>query len=246
MSKVSLDNVVTPEPGCSTAHPFNVTYRVGRIEKYLSGRWLDLGCADGGYAAQLLEHGVDQLFGVDLDETRIRAANARGIARASFQTFTGDALPFPDAHFGGVFMNEVFEHVADETRTLREIRRVLSPGGRLILISPNRWFPFEGHGMTIGSRRFDSPVPLLPWLPEKYTRRVMRARNYWPRKLIGKVRDAGLLIEETGFIWPVFELYPWLPNKVRERYLLSIGRLDRMPGIRRFGLSTLVVGRRAD
>ena len=36
-------------------------------------------------------------------------------------------------------MNEVFEHVTDEKATLREVARVLARGGRLILISPNRW-----------------------------------------------------------------------------------------------------------
>ena len=42
-------------------------------------------------------------------------------------------------------MNEMFEHVADERWALAEILRVLKPGGILVLISPNRWFPIEGH-----------------------------------------------------------------------------------------------------
>lgn len=229
--------------GAPTASPLNVSYRVGRIADLLSGRWLDLGCADGGYTAELLRRGATEVIGVDAEQERIAEAVARDLPHASFQVAHSEHLPFPDAHFDGVFMNEVFEHVSDEAATMCEIARVLTEGGRLVLISPNRWFPFEGHGMATSFLTVRYPVPLLPWLPQSLTNRLVHARNYWPRQLVDHVEKAGLTVESCEFIWPVFEEYPWIPRYLRKRYQAHIRFFDRIPGIRRFGMSTLVVGR---
>jgi SAM-dependent methyltransferase len=239
-----VPRLLRPEPGNPTALPLNVSYRVGRIANFINGRWLDLGCADGGYAAELLEQGAAEVIGVDAEEERIAKAVARGLPHTSFQVAQGENLPFPDAHFDGVFMNEVFEHVADEKATLREVARVLAPGGTLVLISPNRWFPFEGHGMRTSLFTIASPVPLLPWLPQSLANRWMIARNYWPRELVDQVEGAGLIVDSREFIWPVLEFYPWLPKYFRESYQAHIHFFDKTPGLRRFGVSTLVIARR--
>jgi SAM-dependent methyltransferase len=233
-----------PEPGNSTALPLNVSYRVGRIADLISGRWLDLGCADGGYAAELLRRGAAEVLGVDAEAERINQATARRLPGASFQVAFGEHLPFPEDHFDGVFMNEVFEHVTDERETLAEVARVLRPGGKLVLISPNRWFPFEGHGMRTSFFEVGFPVPILPWLPQSVAARWMTARNYWPKELINHVKSAGLTIERVGFIWPVLEMYRWLPARLCRAYQSRIEVLDQVPGLRRFGVSTLIVARR--
>jgi SAM-dependent methyltransferase len=243
MSESDLREI--PNRGISTAQPLNVAYRVARIEDLLSGRWLDLGCADGGYTAELLRRGAQEVIGVDVEEVRVIQATARNLQHASFQVAYGEDLPFPDGHFHGVFMNEVLEHVADEESTLAEAARVLRPGGLLVLISPNRWFPFEGHGMRTSRFALGVPVPLLPWLPQSLTDRWMRARNYWPGELVDQVRRAGLSVERRGFIWPVLQQYPWLPGPLRDRYQAHIRTFDRLPGISRFGVSSIVVARRA-
>jgi SAM-dependent methyltransferase len=229
-----------PDPGWNTGTPTNVTYRVGRIAPYLSGRWLDYGCAEGGYAFALLSNGASSVVGVDVQEDRINQAIARRIPNAVFHAFDGSRLDFPDGSFDGAFVNEVLEHVADEQESLREIRRVLKSNGYLIVMSPNRWFPFEGHPVSIGRVRF-GPAPLIPWLPERWTRKWTHARNYWPKQLIGHVRRAGFAVREVGFIWPVLERFPWLPAPMIAAYQRRIGQFDDIPGFRRFGLSTLIV-----
>lgn len=229
-----------PDLGRNTATPTNVIYRVGRIATYLSGRWLDFGCAEGGYTAALLRGGARSVVGVDVDEKRIDKAKMLRIPNASFQTFDGSRLDFPEESFDGAFLNEVLEHVVDEQKSLREIHRVLKPRGYLILISPNRWFPIEGHAVSIGSVRF-GPVPLIPWLPERWTRKWTEARNYWPRQLIRHVNEAGFVVREVGFIWPVFEQYSWLPASVIAAYQRRVNHFDGIPGLRRFGISTLIV-----
>lgn len=230
-----------PDRGKPTATPLNVTYRVDRISGYLSGHWLDFGCADGGYDAELLARGAEAVSGVDVEESRIVAARQRNIPNTQYAPFDGRTLPFADCQFDGTFMNEVFEHVADEDRALAEIRRVLKPGGYLVLISPNRWFPVEGHEVSIGSITM-GPAPLIPWLPERLTRNWTAARNYWPRQLEDRVRSAGFTVKETSFIWPVLEEYPWLPAKGVAWYQRHFRTWDQVPGLRRFGISTMVVG----
>lgn len=234
-----------PIRGGNTATPLNLSYRMGRIASYVSGRWLDYGCAEGWYAEALLDHGASEVVGVDVEEDRIKEALAHEIPNASFYPYNGSDLDFPDNSFDGVLVNEVLEHVADEQVSLREICRVLRPGGYLVLISPNRWFPFEGHGATIGGRELEFPTPLLPWLPEQLTRKWLRARNYWPGQLVAQARQAGFAVQDVGFIWPVFEKWRWMPRPVIAIYQRSLSRLDDMPGVRRFGVSTMVIATKA-
>src|SRR5262249_26790205 len=132
-------------------------------------------------------------------------------------------------------------HVGDETRVLSEVARVLIPGGVLVLISPNRWFPVEGHPVNIGSMTI-GPAPLIPWLPASMTHNWTTARNYWPRQLKQQAIDAGFAIAEVSFIWPVMETYRWLPPQGIMLYQKYFRRWDHLPVVRRFGVSTMVVG----
>lgn len=232
------------EPGLSTAFPFNVQYRIGRISCYLeNGNWLDFGCADGGYTAGLVSAGASSVTGVDVQPDRIDAARKAhpGIV---FHLCDGERLLFSDCSFDGVFMNEVFEHVADEESTLEELYRILKPGGILIVISPNRGFPFEGHRIQIGKWSNNNPTPLIPWLPRSTTDQWVTARNYWPRELRGKIESRGFSIIETGFIMPVFEAYPWMPETVLRFFRRHVASMDRWPVVRNLGVSNLVVGYR--
>jgi SAM-dependent methyltransferase len=231
-----------PERGQPTAEPLTVKYRVDRVAKYLSGHWLDYGCADGGYHEELLSRGLNTITGIDIEAPRIADAKNRRLSDAHYANFDGGTIPFDDASFDGVFMNEVIEHVADQKRALSEIFRVLRPGGILTLIAPNRWFPVEGHPLAIGSKLTDSPSPLIPWLPELVTRNFTTARNYWPRQLARHVRDAGFSVEEVSFLFPTLERFPVVPPAAVAWYQQHFRRLDRIPVIRRFGISTMVVG----
>ena len=57
----------------------------------------------------------------------------------------GDDLPFADQSFDTVLSFDVFEHIPDSDKHLREVRRVLKNGGQYLLQTPNKWtnIPFE-------------------------------------------------------------------------------------------------------
>lgn len=93
-----------PILGTNTATPLNLSYRVGRIAPYLSGRWLDYGCAEGGYTEALLSHGVSTAAGVDVVEARIKEAVSRGLPNATFHLFDGAELDFPDDSWDGAHL----------------------------------------------------------------------------------------------------------------------------------------------
>jgi SAM-dependent methyltransferase len=227
-------------PGCSTATSLNLTYRVGRIAEHLSGAWLDYGCADGSYSEALLAYGASSVVGVDVEADRIEEAKAKEIPNATFLSFGGSRVDLPDEVFDGVFTNEVMEHVDDEQESLGDIYRLMKPGGTLVVISPNRWFPFEGHGTRMFGR-YIPPTPLIPWLPVRLTNRWTYARNYWPRQLAGHVQRAGFTVTKTGFIWPVLENYPWAPGFLIPTYQRWLTRIDDIPVLRRFGVSNLII-----
>lgn len=90
---------------------------------------LDIGCGDGLFAAIVFFQDID--VGIDLDrvELRKRARPERYRSRANANA---SALPFASGHFATVISNCVVEHVPDHTQPLREIRRVLRPGGKYV------------------------------------------------------------------------------------------------------------------
>jgi hypothetical protein len=119
--------------------------------------------------------------------------------------------------------------------------RIIKTGGHLVLMSPNRWFPFEGHGIKIKGRKIQKPIPLLPWLPMKLVSGMMNARNYWPYQLVRLIRNAGLKIIHLGTVFPVFEFYPWLPKTLIEFYWKNLPKIEKTPILKRFGVSTIII-----
>ena len=212
------------------------------------GDWLDLGCADGYYAVGLAERGASSVVGVEVDPDLVRRAD--GLPHPANVRFTlaGEGrLPFEEASFDGVLLNEVLEHVADERAVFSEIVRVLRPGGTLALFSPNRFFLFEGHGARWSETRalWSRPVPLMPWLPRRLTDRVATARNYWPWELERLVTDAGLSIKHREWSLAQFEQYPWLPARAGAWYRRNLARIQRSPAARFLAVSTFILAQAA-
>jgi 2-polyprenyl-3-methyl-5-hydroxy-6-metoxy-1,4-benzoquinol methylase len=98
-----------------------------------NGRVLEVGCGAGNSLLTLQGLGW-QTQGIDFDMGAVRAARERGLS-VSEGGLAEQA--YPDATFDAVAMVHVIEHVPDPVAVLIETRRVLRPGGRLVLITPN-------------------------------------------------------------------------------------------------------------
>jgi SAM-dependent methyltransferase len=105
------------------------------LEPRAGARLLDLGTHRGDFTMRVAERlGAGSVSGVELIEEHAAVARGRGIdvRRADLD----DGLPFEDEAFDVVHANQVIEHVQRTDKFLREIRRVLAPGG-LACISTN-------------------------------------------------------------------------------------------------------------
>jgi len=104
---------------------------------------LDVGCQLGALPVALAERGA-RVTGVDVDDALLDGARRRcGCygAAATFARAEAEALPFADASFDVVTFVDVIEHVTDARAAVRELARVLRPGGALYLFGPNRFSP---------------------------------------------------------------------------------------------------------
>lgn len=99
-------------------------------------RVLDAGCGVGWGCQILLEQGAASVDGIDIDEAAVRELRER-CPGGTFVKGDLTDLPYPDQRFDVITCFEAIEHVEDPLRGLDEFRRVLVPGGVLLVSSPN-------------------------------------------------------------------------------------------------------------
>ncbi len=100
---------------------------------------LDAACGSG-YGVDFLARSARIVYGVEINNHAFQWAKEYYAGpRAHFiQADLNKSLPFPDAQFDLITSFETLEHVADQNIMLHEFRRVLKPGGLLIISSPDR------------------------------------------------------------------------------------------------------------
>ena len=105
-------------------------------EKARNGRILDIGC--GTIPFFLLNTKFTEKYGID---PTVNASNYSGIRVANFDIEEDTTLPFQDNFFDVVTMLAVFEHIEQDKLpgTLKEIKRVLKPGGSFVMTTPCPW-----------------------------------------------------------------------------------------------------------
>jgi SAM-dependent methyltransferase len=108
---------------------------------------LDVACGTGYGAPILAEPGSRSIVGVDLSAQALATAHRRyHHPRVSYVRSRAESLPFDSVSFESVICFETLEHLAEPRGLLRELARVLVPGGRLFVSTPNRrvaspWWP---------------------------------------------------------------------------------------------------------
>lgn len=140
------------------------------IEKYCPhaarGKVLDAGCGTGGYAAWFCDrYHPERLVALDVSETALAFCKKRGLEEVVCGSV--EYLPFPDATFDLVLSLNVIYHrdVSDDFTALREMSRVLVPGGYLLLNLPALRFLRGSHDLAVGGARRYRRSQLLDMLP---------------------------------------------------------------------------------
>ena len=108
------------------------------------GKVLDVGCGAGSVAKAVKRERADlQVFGCDLSQSALAVAN-HSPEGVDFRLATAEQLPFSDGEFDFVWIFDVLEHVESPEQVLREVARVLRPGGGFHIV-----LPLEGQPRTL-------------------------------------------------------------------------------------------------
>lgn len=189
-------------------------YRYKFAIPYCRGRRvLDVACGEGYGCASIKEAGATLVTGVDVSGEACRHARDRYGVNA----IEGSALDLPlcDASVDVVVSFETIEHLPDPGRFIDECARVLAPGGRIVMSSPNR----DLYRLRNGINRFHCAELSEPELLRTVGRRfdVEGVFGQYP-----ELRPAGLL---SPALWP---LAPWTlmrgANRLRRMARFTLGR----------------------
>jgi SAM-dependent methyltransferase len=194
----------------------------------ISGRRvLDAGCGSGAHSAELLGRGAS-VVGVDSSTALLEIARRRLGADVDLHLADlGDPLPLPDGDVDVVLASLVMHYLEDWTRTLREFRRVLRPGGSLVMSTHH---PFMDYILS-GSENY--------FAREQYGEQWMLggkavAMRFWRRPLhaiLEAVTDAGFTLAQLGEPLPLPEVrdrdpHAWKLLTTQPRFLFLVARRD--------------------
>lgn len=98
------------------------------------GRLLDIGCGNGDFLARMRRRGWI-VEGLEVDPEAVEAARAAHGLTIHLGDLEG--LAFPGNSFDAITMNQVIEHVHEPVPLIRECLRILKPGGKLVVATPN-------------------------------------------------------------------------------------------------------------
>lgn len=179
--------------------PEFIRYFSSLLDQFSGARFLEIGCGEGFLLATRRNA---EKFAVDLSAEAIRKASAR--TDAHFSLALAEQLPFPADHFDLVASVGVMEHLLDTGQALREIRRVLKPGGHyvnLIHVDLTFWDRLARKFFEFLYPR-PRPIRLARWLANKLKGDSPRKSLKYPKQPIQNrytIRGGKAWLARCGF-----------------------------------------------
>jgi SAM-dependent methyltransferase len=181
----------------------------GKVERILVD-----GCGVGMYAKALLPY-ADQLFAIDIEPAYLTQA-IHNAPEAHLQLAACEHLPYRADYFDLALSHEVIEHVQDDRAAAAEMVRVLKPGGRAVIFTPNRLYPFETHGYYWRGVYHFGNTPLINYLPDVLRNRLApHVRAYTAQGL------CSLFIGQPVRIVHHTQIYPGYDSLMQRRPLFG-------------------------
>lgn len=166
--------------------PIETSRHARRILRYLrphtGHRLLEVGCGRGWLTRRMQER-CPATYGVDVNPRAI----AHGVTR-NLDVMDAVALRFEDDQFDHVYSFHAIEHIVDAASALREMRRVLAPGGRILLVYPAE--PIRGlYAMPGAWLGFGNPL----------LARQLHVHRFTPMRIARLASQCGLTHVESAF-----------------------------------------------
>jgi len=147
LANLGNDNLITDKPG--SLNEFSINRYELTAEFLLRScpkdiNILDIGCAEGGFLKFLSKNGFHNLSGIDTSTSYLTAAK-KSSPQINFEIGVAESIPFPDAYFDVIVIDQVLEHLHHPLVALDEISRVLREDGKVIVGVPNAsWYSRVG------------------------------------------------------------------------------------------------------
>ena len=165
-----LDVTYDEEDKPRTNFPFNLAkHIVDKFDLKKNDKILDVGCGRCEVLTAFGQLGLD-ISGVDASE-RIRSFAPKELSKLEILDFSKENFPFDDNEFDVVFSKSVIEHIHNPAHLMKEILRILKPGGIIIGLIPE----WESQMKTF----YDDPTHIHPYQPEgmKYLLTLSEFKN---------------------------------------------------------------------
>jgi len=206
---------------------------------------LDVGCGVGASLQPLKKHGFITV-GLDPERRFLLEGKVRDNAHDFIQAI-GENIPLQDATFDLVLLFETLEHVIKPEKTLKEINRVLNPNGILFSTVPNRFYPFETHGLQVCKKQIENllgiGIPLFSLMPNFLRKKFERARIYSQAELVHLLKKHGFEPFVIDYMMPPLDKIRQTPLTIAAKKIFL--SLNKVPIIKNFGVSVMIVSQRA-
>jgi len=174
---------------------------------------LDVGTGTGLLAREIVHLVGSPGCVVGLDPSRNMMAAGRRELNLRFVQGLGERLPFPERHFDFVTMGYALRHVPDLDQTFEEYRRVLKPGGRLLLLEITR--PGSTLGLALARLYFGRVIPIVTRVGTGSANAAELMRFYWdtiaqcvpPDAVLASLGGAGFASADRTVAHGIFSEY---------------------------------------
>lgn len=152
-------------------------------ELITSGNVLDLGCGDGFIIRSLIKYDYNNLIGIDISSVMLEGFLSKlqdiyyDIERLTLIRANAEEIPLVDGSIDLVIVNNLFHLLENPKQVMEEINRILSPNGKLVLISELNDNYYKEFGKDL--KKYNEII-------NKYNRRYwlyMQENNYFPNKV---------------------------------------------------------------
>lgn len=180
----------------------NLDFKVMYLPLQPEGKLLDVGCG-GGHTIKFMQDLGWRVEGVDFDPEAVENARAKGL---QVRCGSLDAQNYPDNYFDVVTLSHLIEHVYEPLELLRECYRILKPGGRLVMVTPNS--KSLGHKLFLSNWLGLDPPRHLHIFSVDSSRLLAEKAGFEKLRILTNIREANKsfiaskLIQRTGkFAW---------------------------------------------